>query len=85
MAHVYRSCQPEDISNAMTFEILGFDILIDNKLKPYLLEVNHSPSFITDTPLDKAIKRRIITDTLTLLNISVKNKKKLLKKNQEET
>ena len=55
----------------MAFEILGFDILLDYKLKPFLLEVNHSPSFTTDTPLDKGIKRRVICDTLTLLNISV--------------
>ena len=28
------------------------DVILDHKLKPYLLEVNHSPSFTTDTPLD---------------------------------
>jgi tubulin polyglutamylase TTLL6/13 len=36
----------------MCFEILGMDVLIDYKLKPYLLEVNHTPSFSTDTPFD---------------------------------
>jgi tubulin polyglutamylase TTLL6/13 len=41
-------------------EILGIDILIDDKLKPWLLEVNHTPSFATDTPIDKVIKRNLI-------------------------
>ena len=41
----------------MCFEVLGMDVILDHKLKPYLLEVNHSPSFTTDTPLDAAIKR----------------------------
>jgi tubulin polyglutamylase TTLL6/13 len=43
--------------NNMCFEVLGMDVILDHKLKPYLLEVNHSPSFTTDTPLDSAIKR----------------------------
>lgn len=34
LAHTYKSCQPNDISNSMCFEILGLDILIDQKLKP---------------------------------------------------
>ena len=38
--HLYRSCQPDDIENSMCFQILGFDIMIDHKLKPSLIEVN---------------------------------------------
>ena len=41
----------------MCFELLGFDIIIDKHFKPYLLEVNHAPSFNTDTPLDFFIKK----------------------------
>jgi tubulin polyglutamylase TTLL6/13 len=58
----------------MCFEILGMDILLDANLKPYLLEVNHTPSFTTDTPLDKVIKKNLIRDALLLLDISGKNK-----------
>lgn len=58
----------------MCFEVLGMDILLDSHLKPYLLEVNHTPSFTTDTPLDKVIKKGLIRDSLLLLNITGKNK-----------
>ena len=58
----------------MCFEVLGMDVLLDHKLKPYLIEVNHTPSFTTDTPLDKSIKKGLIRDTLLLLNINGKNK-----------
>lgn len=54
----------------MCFEILGFDIFLDDKLKPWILEVNHSPSFSTDSPLDFKVKKDLITDTIKLLNIS---------------
>ena len=38
------------------FELLGFDVLIDQDLKPWLLEVNLSPSMNTDSALDIKIK-----------------------------
>lgn len=75
LAHFYRSCQPEDLENACCFEILGFDILVDDSLKPWLLEVNHSPAFTTDTPLDKRVKRRVIEDALRLMHVTSKLKR----------
>ncbi len=38
------------------FELLGFDIIIDTELKPWLLEVNLSPSLACDSPIDLKIK-----------------------------
>lgn len=52
LAHAFSQEQPEDTENSMCFEILGFDIMFDSKLKPWLIEVNHAPSFGTDTPID---------------------------------
>ena len=58
-AHVYHSCQPEDFGNSMCFEILGFDVLIDQKLRPWLLEVNQAPSFATESELDHRVKSQV--------------------------
>ncbi len=52
--------------------------MIDKKFKPYLLEVNHAPSFNDDTDVDKHVKTELITDTLRLLNITYANKLKTL-------
>ena len=76
LAHVYRACQPKEENSDLCFEILGFDVLLDSNLKPYLLEVNHTPSFHTDTPLDFQIKKNLIFDTLILANVTNKAKKK---------
>lgn len=51
------------------FELYGFDILIDNTLKPWLLECNLSPSLGIDTPLDIKVKSAMLTDLLNLAGI----------------
>ena len=58
----------------MCFEILGMDILIDHKFKPWLLEVNHTPSFSTDTPFDNQLKLNVIKDTIQIININENEK-----------
>ena len=58
----------------MCFQILGFDIMLDRDCKPYLLEVNHSPSFSTDSPLDEKVKGDLIRDTVRLLGLTRKRK-----------
>lgn len=62
----------------MCFEILGFDVIIDKNGRPYLLEVNHAPSFNSDTQLDRQVKKNLLVDTFTLLNVSINEKNKLL-------
>ena len=57
---------------------------MDSSLKPMILEVNYTPSFATDTPLDTLIKENLIKDTLVLMNITnkVKNDTLNLKKRE---
>uniref|UniRef100_A0AAY4DRY3 Tubulin--tyrosine ligase-like protein 5 n=1 Tax=Denticeps clupeoides TaxID=299321 RepID=A0AAY4DRY3_9TELE len=49
------------------FELYGFDVLIDSNLKPWLLEVNLSPSLACDAPLDLKIKASLISDMFSLV------------------
>jgi tubulin polyglutamylase TTLL5 len=51
------------------FELLGFDILIDDNLRPWLLEVNLSPSMNTETSIDLRIKSVLIADLFNLTGI----------------
>ena len=69
----------------MAFQILGFDVLIDSTYKPYLLEVNASPSFGTDSSLDYKIKKNVVGDAFRMLNFSFKKRQKLIKELQEKT
>ena len=67
----------------MCFELLGLDIILDQNFKPYLLEVNHTPSFSTDTPLDRLIKKNVISDTLKIMNISTKSRNDIINSRKE--
>eukprot|EP00826_Nyctotherus_ovalis_P036329 TRINITY_DN3211_c0_g1_i13.p1 TRINITY_DN3211_c0_g1~~TRINITY_DN3211_c0_g1_i13.p1 ORF type:complete len:565 (+),score=152.27 TRINITY_DN3211_c0_g1_i13:118-1812(+) len=84
LAQPYRTSQPNDVENNMCFEILGFDILVDSSLNPWLLEVNHSPSFSTDTPFDYKIKEELIYDTIKLLHLDPSTKVKYKQERDRE-
>ncbi|ELV11733.1 Tubulin polyglutamylase TTLL6 [Tupaia chinensis] len=81
--HNYHTCFPNHTLNSACFEILGFDILLDHKLKPWLLEVNHSPSFSTDSWLDKEVKDSLLYDTLVLIDLGNCDKKKVLEEERQ--
>ncbi|KAM4843147.1 tubulin polyglutamylase TTLL6 isoform 1-T2 [Thomomys bottae] len=81
--HNYHSCFPSHTLNSACFEILGFDILLDHKLKPWLLEVNHSPSFSTDSRLDREVKDNLLYDTLVLINLGNCDKKRVLEEEKQ--
>lgn len=80
VAHQYRFCQPNDENRNMCFHILGIDVMLDSECKPFVLEVNHTPSFVADTPLDRYIKFSLIKDTLILMNITPDARAKAVEK-----
>ncbi|EFN87900.1 Tubulin polyglutamylase ttll6 [Harpegnathos saltator] len=82
LKHSYHACFPTHDKTSACFELLGFDVLIDWKLKPYLLEVNHSPSFHTDAQLDKDVKEGLLMDTFDMLNLQQYDKKKIMEEDR---
>lgn len=58
-------------SSNIFVELYGFDILVDDKLKPWLLEVNLSPSLGIDSGLDSRIKSSMLCDLFTLIGIPI--------------
>lgn len=52
LSHEYKSCMTEDIDGTSCFEILGFDIMLNEDLDPILIEINHAPAFGTDSNID---------------------------------
>lgn len=58
----------------MTFFILFYTII----------QVNHSPSFHTDSKLDKEVKEGLIYDTLNLVNFNSCDKKKCLEEDRKK-
>lgn len=55
-------------------ELFGFDIMLDEKLKPWILEVNISPSLHSNSALDIAIKGQMIRDLLNLAGFQIPQK-----------
>jgi tubulin polyglutamylase TTLL6/13 len=84
MAHIYKSSKPQDIENSLCHHILGVDIFLDENCKSWLIEVNQSPSFQADSPLDYQIKKNLIRDTFHMLNLSWKRKNKYISTSKHE-
>jgi tubulin polyglutamylase TTLL5 len=49
--------------------LFGYDILIDEYLNPWLLEVNHNPNLHYDTPIDLKIKGEMIAEMFNIMRI----------------
>ena len=63
----YKNIFPNKVNN--TFELYGFDILIDQNFKAWLIEVNVNPSLHCTSPLDLSIKTDLISDIFNIVGI----------------
>jgi tubulin polyglutamylase TTLL5 len=51
------------------FQLFGFDIMFDETLRPWLIEINFAPSLACGSPLDLKLKSRVVSDLLTLSGV----------------
>ena len=62
------ACQNDIQYNPCSFELFGYDIMIDTDMKCWLIEINSSPSLARETLLDDMVKQRLVDEILDLVN-----------------
>ncbi|KAJ0180011.1 hypothetical protein K1T71_004602 [Dendrolimus kikuchii] len=55
------------------FEFYGFDVLLDDSLKPWLIEVNLSPALAADCEADVIVKQPMLHELFDLLGLPMKH------------
>ncbi|XP_041859496.1 probable tubulin polyglutamylase TTLL9 isoform X2 [Melanotaenia boesemani] len=64
-----QSVQKVIINDKHCFELYGYDILLDQNLKPWLIEVNASPSQTPSSQEDYEMKCKLLEDTLNVVDM----------------
>lgn len=65
--HSLKSVQNVMINDKHCFECYGYDVLIDQELKPWLVEINASPSLTTTTEADRILKLGLLRDIYNIV------------------
>eukprot|EP01047_Picozoa_sp_COSAG01_P071932 COSAG01_NODE_11302_length_1963_cov_2.207618_1_plen_448_part_00 len=60
------------INDKHCFELYGYDVMLDDQLKAWLIEVNSSPSLSASSDSDYALKYALLEDTLRVVDLDRK-------------
>ncbi|KAK2586995.1 hypothetical protein KPH14_010966 [Odynerus spinipes] len=67
IVHSLKAVAPVMANDRHCFECYGYDIIIDNKLKPWLIEVNASPSLTSTTVNDRILKYKLVDNIISVV------------------
>jgi hypothetical protein len=62
-----KSSQAVMCNDKHCFELYGYDLMIDDNFKVWLIEINASPSLSTTTKEDKKMKKSLMNDLLNVV------------------
>ena len=64
-----QSVQKIIINDKHCIEVYGFDLMIDSNMKPWIIEVNASPSLTASSPTDYELKFGMLEDVLHVIDM----------------
>ena len=67
--HSLFAVQPVIMNDKHCFELYGYDIMIDEDLRPWLIEVNASPSLSANTKEDYKLKFDMLNDMFDIIDV----------------
>ncbi len=59
------------------FDLLGYDILLDKNFKPWIIEINHSPSMAPLTVMENRVKHAMLSDYFRLADVTLQEREPL--------
>ncbi|CAG9857800.1 unnamed protein product [Phyllotreta striolata] len=74
---IVQLCEENMLSRYNCYELFGVDVLLDEKMKPWLLEVNISPSLHSASPLDAHVKGPIVQTIFNMAQFHLPPRMKL--------
>lgn len=63
------SVQKVIMNDKHCYELYGYDVLLDDTLKPWLIEINGNPSLTANTGWDRNLKVAMLDDMCTILDL----------------
>jgi hypothetical protein len=63
-------CQLKKFKNAVAFQLFGGDIIFNQDMKPYLLELNKGPSMKSLTDTDETMKNELTRDMFSFVGVT---------------